>query len=136
MIRGDDALSSLMDEMSGSSTTVNNSSTKCTDAASASASATSPLRARVRIRLMPEVEGYGETSSNGAPCPETGQDGNIWNPNVCTNLTPHSTILTTNSSQHTQEQAQTQAQSQLKHSQQLVPPTNPLVEIVLDLNDW
>ena len=90
MIRGDDTLSSLMEEMSGGSTGMY-----------AAAPTTKPTTPRVRIRLVPEVQGYGENMS----CPESGQDGNIWNPNVCTLSTP--------------EQQQ----------QQLVVPTNPLVEI-------
>ena len=98
MIRGDEALSFLMDEMTGG--------TSNTSMTSTNSDLDRPATSRkVRIRMVPEVQDYG---SDYISCPETGRDGNIWNPYVCTNR---------------------ETMSCLNDQESQVPSTNPLVEI-------
>ena len=71
MIRGDEILSSLMEEMAGDNTS-SNITTKNEKQGTSSTD---------RIRMVPEIQGYGD---NHTSCPENGRDGNIWNPYVRT----------------------------------------------------
>jgi len=78
MIRGDDAVYSLMEQMSGNGgTNVGGNDTK--DSSSLSA------KTYTRIRLVAEIDGYGQSEIS---CPESGLNGNIWNPYVNVNLLP------------------------------------------------
>ena len=101
MMRGDDDLFSVMDEMSNGKRQEPN---KPKDMSSSSSSI------NLRVRMVPELQGYNQ--AEGKSCPENGHGinghghghGNIWNPYISVNLQDPGTALYT-------------------------PPTSPYVEV-------
>ncbi len=110
MIRGDDDVFSIMDQMSR----VDNTTSKEPQTSSVDDNHGTKQQQRISIRMVPEIEGYaaGEISiDSNQYCPDHGMDGNIWNPFV------HVTLDLGG------------AATKSMNSTDCIPPTNPYVEV-------